>query len=198
MLLHAEPNVILKLFQHDPDYVSQTAITTECRLQFLFLAAMHRIHVPSIMCSFTRDWTDSRRDPNKILKECKDALLPELLAQLKWFLCHCNPTKSIGRIREFQRMQSRVCVNHTSFSKKKLKQRLPWTRRSAKMRSSISALARLLPSLVSHPTRFDLQRMKKRLSRVWQIISIDTIFHLYEQIRLNHRRDWTVLRVSHH
>ena len=36
MLLHAEPNIINKLFQYDRNHASQTTMPTECRLQFLF------------------------------------------------------------------------------------------------------------------------------------------------------------------
>ena len=80
MFLYVEPNIVWKLFQNYPDYAYQTIMPIESRLQFLFLAAMHRLHVPSIMLSFTGNCTASYRDPDKILKEYEEYLSPELLA----------------------------------------------------------------------------------------------------------------------
>ena len=50
------------------------------------------------MCSLTRNYTESCRYPYKILKECKDVLPLELLAQLKRVLHHYSPTKFVGHI----------------------------------------------------------------------------------------------------
>ena len=80
MLLHAEPNIVCKLFQHDPYCASQTTMPIERRLKFLFLTLMRRLHAPSIVHSLTSNHTDSFRDPEKILREFKDALPTELLA----------------------------------------------------------------------------------------------------------------------
>ena len=90
---------------------------TRRRLKLLFLAVTHRMCVPSIMHSVTGNCTASCRDPNKIFKECKDALPPELLAQLKLVLHHNNPTKSIGYIIAEQHRKARACGNYTSVSK---------------------------------------------------------------------------------
>ena len=46
MLLDVEPNIVIKLFQYDPDYESQTTAPIERRLQLLFLTVMHIMHVP--------------------------------------------------------------------------------------------------------------------------------------------------------
>ena len=54
--------------------------------------------------------------PRKILRECKESLLPELLIQIKRVLYHNNPTKFIGHIAAEQCMQSRDFGNHASLS----------------------------------------------------------------------------------
>ena len=68
------------------------------------------------MCSLTRNYTESCRYPYKILKECKDVLPLELLAQLKRVLHHYSPTKFVGHIAAEQLRQDHACGNHTSVS----------------------------------------------------------------------------------
>ena len=63
MLLNSETNVVYKLFQHDPDHVSETAADIEHRLQFLSLELMHRLYAPSIMRSFAGNCMGSFKDP---------------------------------------------------------------------------------------------------------------------------------------
>ena len=92
MISHAETDMVFKIFQHNPDYASQTYIPIEHRLEFLFLAEIHRMHVPSAMHSLILNCKASCRDPDKVLKECKYALPPELLAELKRVLHYHNPT----------------------------------------------------------------------------------------------------------
>ena len=72
------------------------------RLKFLFLVVMHHLHVSSIVRSLTGNCTVSCRDPDKILRECKDVLCPELHAQLNRVMYHHNPTKLIGHIKANQ------------------------------------------------------------------------------------------------
>ena len=65
-------------------------------------------------------------------------------------------------------------------------------------RSSDSVLARkILPQLASHPIRSDLKRRQKRPSRVLRILLGYTVLHLYELIRIYHRKNLTALWVSH-
>ena len=80
MFLHEEPIIVFKLFHRDPDFASQTSMTIELRLQFLFLAAMYKLHALSVMHSLAGNHTASFRDPNKIIKECKGSIPPALLA----------------------------------------------------------------------------------------------------------------------
>ena len=94
MLLRTEPNIVFKLFHHDPECASQTSIPIEYRLQFMFLVVMHKLHSPPIMRSLAGNWKTSFRCLDKVLKDCKDALPPELLAQLKRSLNHHHPTSS--------------------------------------------------------------------------------------------------------
>ena len=79
---------------------------------------MHRLYVLSIMISFDGNFTASCKDPDKILKECKDALLPDLIAQLKQFLHYYNPTNVAGHIKAEQLQQSRTWGNCASVSNK--------------------------------------------------------------------------------
>ena len=68
MLRHMNLDVVCKLFQHDTNCASQKIMLTERRLQFLFLSAIHRLHVPSIVRSFPGNYTASHGDPEKIFK----------------------------------------------------------------------------------------------------------------------------------
>ena len=74
MILNVEPNIVLKLFQHDPDHTSKTSMPIELRLQSMLLAVMLRLHVFSMMRALTGNHMDSCRDPDKTLKEYKDTL----------------------------------------------------------------------------------------------------------------------------
>ena len=49
-----------------------------------------------------------------MLQEHKDALPPDLLAQIKIVLNHHNPTKFAGHVVEAQRRQARVYGNYAS------------------------------------------------------------------------------------
>ena len=59
---------------------------------------MHRLYVPSIMRYLTGNYTSSCRDPDKMLQESKDAVPPDLLAQLKRKLNHHNLTNFVGHV----------------------------------------------------------------------------------------------------
>ena len=66
------------------------------------------------------------------------------------------------------------------------------------MSRNIPMLAiKILPWLVSYPTRFDFKIRQKLSSRIWQIFSGDAILRLYWPICLNHRPNRTTLWVSH-
>ena len=114
MILHVEPNIVFKLFQHSPDYASQTTMPTEYRLKLLFLSVMRKLHVPLMMCYLTG--TVSCIDPDKIRREYKEDLPLELIAQLKRILNHHNPTRFIGHVTEEQHRKYRACGNYTSVS----------------------------------------------------------------------------------
>ena len=75
---------------------------------------MHMMHVSSIMLSLTGNYTASYRDPDKILQECKDALPPDLLVQLKRVLNHHNLTKFVGHGTTEQLRQAHAYGNHAS------------------------------------------------------------------------------------
>ena len=83
MLSHVEPCTVFKLFKEDPEYVSQSSIPIERMLPFLLLALMYGMHVTSIVRFLTGSYTASYRDPDTMLQECKDALPPDLLVQLR-------------------------------------------------------------------------------------------------------------------
>ena len=77
--------------------------------QFILLAGIRRLYVPSIMRSLTGNFTFSYRDPDKTIQECKDALPPDLLVELKLVLNHHNPTKFVGYFIVYQRLKSYAC-----------------------------------------------------------------------------------------
>ena len=114
MLHYMNLNVVCKLFQYDQNYASQESMPTERRLQFLFLARIHRLHVPSIIRSLTGNYTATYRDPEKILRACNAALTPELLTQLKRVMHHHNPSKLTGHVTAQQREEARKYGNHAS------------------------------------------------------------------------------------
>lgn len=72
MLSHVEPNIVFKLFQHDPDCASQTSIPIERRLKLLFLSVMYRLHVNSITRSLTGNYTSSCRNTTMAITNPKD------------------------------------------------------------------------------------------------------------------------------
>ena len=117
MLYCMNLDVACKLFQYDPNYASQESMPTERRLQFLFLAIIHRLHVPSIIRSLTGNYTAAYRDPDEILRACNAALTPELLTQLKRVLHHHNPSKLTGHVTAQQREEARKCGKHASVAK---------------------------------------------------------------------------------
>ena len=86
MIFREKYNIVFKLFQYDPHCMSQTYVHIESRLQFIFITVMHRLHVLSIMRYLDENCTASCLDPDKIIKECKEALPSELLVQIKWGL----------------------------------------------------------------------------------------------------------------
>ena len=61
-LFRTEPKIIYNLFQNDPDCDCQTTMSIERRLQFLFLAVIHHMHVPSTIRSLTINFAVSCRD----------------------------------------------------------------------------------------------------------------------------------------
>ena len=92
MLNRMKSQIMHKLFQCDIAYASQTTTFAECRLQFLFLAFIHHIHLPSIIWSLPGNYDATCRDPEQTTYTCPATLLPELLTQLKRILCR-NPSK---------------------------------------------------------------------------------------------------------
>ena len=99
---HAEPNIVFKRFQDGLDHALQISIPIERRLKFMFLVVAHRLHLPSITRSLTGNSADSYRDPDTILRECKDALSRHLLNQLKRVLHHHDSTKFLVHVTEEQ------------------------------------------------------------------------------------------------
>ena len=75
---------------------------------------MHRLRVPSIMRSLAGKCTASYRDPEKMLQECKDALPPYLIAELKRVMNHHNPTKFVVHVIIEQHRKARAYDNHAS------------------------------------------------------------------------------------
>ena len=71
MLHYMNLNVVHKLFQCDPNHAPQEITPTERRLQFLFLAIIHRLHVPSIIRSLPGNYTATYRDPDKCSKHVR-------------------------------------------------------------------------------------------------------------------------------
>ena len=59
MLLHTEPELMHKLFQHEPDYYSHATLSIDLRLKVLFLALINHFHVPLIMRYLTGNYTAS-------------------------------------------------------------------------------------------------------------------------------------------
>ena len=80
----------------------------------MLLAVIHRMCMPSMMRSLAGNCTASYKHPDTMIKECKDALPRDLLAQLKRFLRHHNPTKFVGYVTVEQRRQDRASGNHAS------------------------------------------------------------------------------------
>ena len=70
MLLQAEPSIIWKQFQHEPDCTSQVIMPIERRSQFLFLVVTLQLHVPLIMCSLSGNRIASCRGSAKIFCPC--------------------------------------------------------------------------------------------------------------------------------
>ena len=68
------------------------------------------------MLYITGNYTASYRDPGRIPKERKDALFPEILAQLKRILHHHSPTKFISHMTAEKRQHSRTYGNNCSAS----------------------------------------------------------------------------------
>ena len=83
MFYYAELSMVFDLFQDDPDYASQNSIPIERILQLLFLAVRCMLHSPSISRSISNNYRTSYKDPDTMLRECKDALPLDLLSQIK-------------------------------------------------------------------------------------------------------------------
>ena len=79
MLHYMNLNIVYKLFQYNTNYASQEIISTERRLQFLFLTIIHQLHVLSNIHSLPGNYTATYWDPDKILEVYEVALTPNLL-----------------------------------------------------------------------------------------------------------------------
>ena len=172
-------------------------MSIEHGLQFLFLVVMQRLNAPLTMRSLSENYAASYRDPEKILREFKDALPPELLAQLKRVLHYHNQMHRPCHRRTSQArpclLKPRICLQKmtevdTDLSKEER------TNNAEAFPCWIEKNTWLAP----YPTRCDFQRRQKISSRAWHILLGDTIIYLYKLIRLYHRRNWTAMRVSHY
>ena len=116
MLRKIKLDYVYDLFADDKDYATQTFIPLKRRLQYLFLAMLHRMHLPSMIRSLKGNHTAMYRDPKAILDECRPALPPDLLQELSNVLHNLNPARFQGETTAAQREASRAYGNHTSIS----------------------------------------------------------------------------------
>ena len=89
-------SLVFDLFGDDPNCASQSAIPAQRRLQFLFLALIHKLHMPSLVRSLTGNYTASFRDRESILNRCRPILPPDVFAHLERVLNHKNPASFYG------------------------------------------------------------------------------------------------------
>lgn len=83
-------------------------------MQYLFLALMHRLHVPSMIRSLKGNHTAMHRNPNSILKNFRSCLDDQLFEHLERVLSNKCPAKFIGHTTAKKREQSREYGNHPS------------------------------------------------------------------------------------
>ena len=119
MLSKINLTYIYDLFDYDINYSKQTVIPPKRKLQYLFLALMHRLHIPSMIRSLKGNQTAAFRDPETILKKCEPALPPDLLMSLKSVLYNENPAKFNGHTTAVERAEYRNYGNHTTITKNK-------------------------------------------------------------------------------
>ena len=110
---------IYDLFEYDLNYKEQSAIPPKRKLQYLFLALMHRLHIPSMIRSLKGNQTTAFRDPEAILQKCEPALPPDLLQRLKSVLYNENPAKFHGHTTVAERAEYRNYGNHATITKNK-------------------------------------------------------------------------------
>ena len=144
MLHYMYLEIVCKLFQYNAESASQKSMPTGHRSQFLFLAVIYRLHVPSIIRSLPGNYTDTHRDPNKIIEACSAALTPELLAQFKHVLHHNNPSKFTGHVTAEKRQEPRICGNHASVAKHLPNAETTLNKEDQKMRNRLPLLVRTI------------------------------------------------------
>ena len=85
----------------------------------MFLALIHRLHVPNMIQALKGNHIASFRDPELILQKCKSILPSELLERLKSVLCNYNPTRFQGYTTTVERAEYQTYSNHLIIEKNK-------------------------------------------------------------------------------
>ena len=121
MMNHINLNLVYDLFDYDLDYMKQEEIPFKRSMQYLFLALVHKLHVPSMIRSLKGNHTAIHRDPEKILENFKSCLDEDLHKHLERVLNNKCPAKFIGHTTASQRKASREYGNHPSMKANSLK-----------------------------------------------------------------------------
>ena len=108
---------IYSLFTPNPHYASQTSIPPIRRIQFLFLAIIHKLDLPSVIRSLPGNYNALHRHPRAILDQCSHALSPDVTHHLRRVLANNNPSEFHGHTSAQQRLYARRYGNHKSISK---------------------------------------------------------------------------------
>jgi hypothetical protein len=96
MMSKLKLDYIYDLFDYDRNYAKQEQIPLYRNLQYLFLAIIHRMHVPSMIRSLKGNQTAEYRNPEQILQACEPALSGDLMHDLRDVLYNYNPAKFNG------------------------------------------------------------------------------------------------------
>ena len=83
---------------HYMNYALQEIISTQRRLQFLFLAIIYWLYVLYIIHSLLSNYIAIYQYSDKILEACEAALIPNILNLLKHVLYYYNLLKLRGHI----------------------------------------------------------------------------------------------------
>ena len=75
MLSKINLTYIYDLFEYDINYSKQIVIPSKRKLQYLFLALMHRLHIPTMTWSLKGNHTVAFRDPETMLKNVNQLCL---------------------------------------------------------------------------------------------------------------------------